>query len=176
LITESRQLLNHCLTEIRTLSHLLHPPLLDETGFASAAQWYVEGFARRSRVAVELHFTPLDRMPANVELVLFRVLQETLTNIHRHSGSSRAVVRLDFDGKQVTLEVRDFGHGIPSDRLARFQSSGTGVGVGLAGIRERVSELGGRMDIASSQDGTTVKVFVPTSGISGRPGRVAAAH
>ena len=175
LITESRQLLNHCLTEIRTLSHLLHPPLLDETGFASAAQWYVEGFARRSRVAVELHLAPLDRLPANVELVLFRVLQETLNNIHRHSGSNKAVVRLEFDGKQVALEVRDFGHGIPPDHLARFQSSGTGVGVGLAGIRERVSELAGKMDITSDPDGTTVKVFLPTPDKSAASGRFSAA-
>ena len=166
LIAESRQLLNHCLSETRTMSHLLHPPLLDETGFASAAQWYVEGFARRSGVEVELRLPPLERLPANIEIVLFRVLQETLNNIHRHSGSGKAEVRLDFDGKAVTLEVRDFGHGIQPERLERFRSSGTGVGVGLAGIRERVSELGGKMEIASDRKGTAVKVSVPAYGAS----------
>jgi two-component system sensor histidine kinase UhpB len=166
LIAESRQLLNHCLTETRTMSHLLHPPLLDETGFTSAAQWYVEGFARRSGVEVELRLPPLERLPANIEIMLFRVLQETLNNIHRHSGSGKAEVCLDFDGKTVTFEVRDFGHGIQPDRLERFRTSGTGVGVGLAGIRERVSELGGKMEITSDRNGTAVKVCVPAYGAS----------
>jgi two-component system sensor histidine kinase UhpB len=164
LVTESRELLERCLSEIRTLSHLLHPPLLDETGFASAAQWYVEGFARRSGIDVRLDIPPLERLAPNIELVLFRVLQETLNNIHRHSGSDRAEVVLDFDKQDVTLEVRDFGHGMQAERLERFRSSGTGVGVGLAGIRERVSELGGRLEITSGHDGTAVKVFVPAYG------------
>ncbi len=158
LVAESRQLLDHCLSETRTLSHLLHPPLLDETGFASAAQWYVEGFARRSGVDIQLRLPPLQRLPANVELMLFRVLQETLNNIHRHAESNKAEVSLDFDGRQVILEVRDFGQGIHPDRLERFRSSGTGVGVGLAGIRERVSELGGTMEISSGRGGTAVRV------------------
>jgi PAS domain S-box-containing protein len=163
LIAECRQLLNHSLSETRTLSHLLHPPLLDETGFTSAAQWYVEGFARRSGIAVEMDLPPLERLPANTEIMLFRVLQETLNNIHRHSGSTRAEVRLLFDAESVTLEIRDFGRGIQPERLERFRNSGTGVGVGLAGIRERVSELGGAMEIDSTAGGTTVSVTVPAS-------------
>jgi len=160
LIAESRQILDQCLGEIRTLSHLLHPPLLDETGFASAAQWYVEGFARRSGVAVDLRLPPLDRLPPNIEIMLFRVLQETLNNIHRHSGSEKAEVRLEYDGNEVILEVRDFGRGIQPERLERFRTSGTGVGVGLAGIRERVSELGGKVEISSDQGGTAIRVSV----------------
>lgn len=161
LIGESRQLINHSLSEIRTLSHLLHPPLLDETGLASAAQWYVEEFARRSGIAVEVDLPPLERLPANIEMTLFRVLQESLNNIHRHSQSTRAQVRIGCDAEQVTLEVRDFGHGMQADRLERFKNSGTGVGVGLAGIRERVAELGGDLDISSDSSGTTVRVSVP---------------
>lgn len=169
LVAESRQLLNHSLSEIRTLSHLLHPPLLDETGFASAAQWYVEGFARRSGIAVEVKLPPLERLPANIEIMLYRVLQETLNNIHRHSGSTRAEVRLFFDRDTVILEVRDFGQGIQSERLERFRNSGTGVGVGLAGIRERVSELGGDLEISSDQAGTIVRVSVPVPSAGARP-------
>lgn len=161
LVAESRQLLNHSLSEIRTLSHLLHPPLLDETGLASAAQWYVEGFAQRSGIAVEVDLPQLDRLPTNIEMMLFRVLQESLNNIHRHSESTRAQVRIRLEGERVILEVRDFGHGIQAERLERFRKSGTGVGVGLAGIRERVSELGGELQILSDPGGTLVKVSVP---------------
>jgi len=161
LVAESRQLLNHSLSEIRTLSHLLHPPLLDETGLASAAQWYVEEFARRSGIAVDVDLPPLERLPANIEMMLFRVLQESLNNIHRHSQSARAQVRIGFDAGRITLEVRDFGQGIQPERLERFRNSGTGVGVGLAGIRERVSELGGELEISSDDGGTNVKVSVP---------------
>jgi two-component system NarL family sensor kinase len=168
LVAESRQLLNHSLSEIRTLSHLLHPPLLDETGLASAAQWYVEGFARRSGIAVEVELPPLERLPANIEMTLFRVLQESLNNIHRHSESTRARVRLEYAAERVTLEVRDFGHGIQAERLERFRNSGTGVGVGLAGIRERVSELGGELEISSDEGGTTVKVSIPLSAAENR--------
>jgi PAS domain S-box-containing protein len=168
LVAECRQLLNHSLSETRTLSHLLHPPLLDETGFTSAAQWYVEGFARRSGIVVHMDLPPLERLPANTEIMLFRVLQETLNNIHRHSGSTRAEVRLLFDLESVTLEIRDFGHGIQPERLERFRNSGTGVGVGLAGIRERVSELGGTMEIESTAGGTKVSVTVPVPNAAGR--------
>lgn len=164
LVAESRQLLNHSLSEIRTLSHLLHPPLLDETGLASAAQWYVEGFARRSGIAVEVDLPPLDRLPTNIEMTLFRVLQESLNNIHRHSESTRAQVRIRLEGERVLLEVRDFGHGMQAERLERFRKSGTGVGVGLAGIRERISELGGELEISSDHGGTLVKVSVPIPG------------
>ncbi|HKS75909.1 MAG TPA: PAS domain S-box protein [Terriglobales bacterium] len=161
LLAESRQLLDQCLAEIRTLSHLLHPPLLDETGFASAAQWYVEGFARRSGVQVELRLPQIHRLPDNVEITLFRVLQETLNNIHRHSGSNKAEVSLELQGNNVILQVRDFGQGIQPERLERFRLSGTGVGVGLAGIRERVSELGGAMRITSGRGGTCIRIAVP---------------
>lgn len=175
LVSESRQLLDQCLSEIRTMSHLLHPPLLDETGFASAAQWYVEGFARRSGVQVDLRLPQIHRLPDNVEITLFRVLQETLNNIHRHSGSNKAEVSLELQGSNVILEVRDFGQGIQPERLERFRLSGTGVGVGLAGIRERVSELGGAMRINSSRGGTCIRISVPVHNQDALTSRTSAA-
>jgi two-component system, NarL family, sensor kinase len=145
-------------TETRTLSHLLHPPLLDEAGFASAARDYVEEFARRSGIEVGISLDLPDRLPSDTEILLFRVLQESLTNIHRHSGSSRAKIRVSIDGETVNLEIRDYGHGIPQEVLESFKTSGNGVGVGLAGIRERLREVDGKLDISSSSDGTILRV------------------
>ena len=106
------------MTETRTISHLLHPPLLDETGFASAARWYVEGFAKRSGIQTSLDMPEdLVRLPSSLELVLFRVLQESLTNVHRHSRSPRAEVSVKLSEDQVVLRVRDYGKGIPADVL-----------------------------------------------------------
>ena len=114
LLSEAIHLLDQSIAETRTISHLLHPPLLDEAGFSSAAKWYLDGFAQRSGIAVKADLpSDMGRLPKPVELGLFRVLQESLTNIHRHSGSSRAEVALKLFPGKVMLEVRDFGHGIP---------------------------------------------------------------
>lgn len=154
-------------TETRTLSHLLHPPLLDELGFASAARWLIDGFSQRSNIKVSLDIAPqLQRMPQEVELVLFRVLQESLTNIHRHSGSSTAAVGVDRRGSNVNLSVRDYGTGISSEILEHFKTTSAGLGVGLAGMRERVSELGGSMEIYSDLEGTRLNVSLPTTEIT----------
>src|SRR6185437_3549107 len=161
LLSESRDLVQRCLQETRTLSYLLHPPLLDEMGFASAAKWYVQGFAERSGIHVDLNAAQVQRLPSAIETALFRVLQEALTNIHRHSGAERARVRMQTDASAVHLEITDFGQGVAPEVLTRFRSQGAGGGVGLAGMRERVKELGGHMEIQSSETGTSIRVRIP---------------
>ena len=162
LYSEFSKLMEIGITETRTLSHLLHPPLLDELGFMSAAQWLVEGFSQRSSIQVVLELPPkLERMPQEIELTLFRVLQESLTNIHRHSGSKSARVRLEEQANSVTLTVQDYGLGMPLSILDNFIKSSAGLGVGLAGMRERVHELGGRFNLDSDGNGTVVCVTLP---------------
>jgi two-component system NarL family sensor kinase len=158
MFTECRQLLDQCMNETRTLSYLLHPPLLDEAGFASAATNYAEEFARRSKIEADILVDLPYRLSADTEILLFRVLEESLTNIHRHSGSGRAKIRAGIDGEAVYLEIRDYGHGISQEVLESFKTSGNGVGVGLAGIRERLREVDGQLDISSSTDGTILRV------------------
>jgi PAS domain S-box-containing protein len=157
-LSECRQLLDGCVNETRTLSHLLHPPLLDEVGFASAATNYVQEFARRSGIEIDISVELPNRLQADTEILLFRVLQESLTNIHRHSGSSRATIRAGIEGEEVSLEISDYGQGIPQEVLESFKTSGNGVGVGLAGIRERLREVDGKLDLSSSGDGTVLRV------------------
>jgi signal transduction histidine kinase len=154
--------LERAISDTRTLSHLLHPPLLDEAGLASAATWYVEGFGQRSGIRVSLDLpADLQRLPAAVETALFRILQESLTNVHRHSGSPAVEIRLAVEQSAVHLSIRDFGRGIPPKLLERFLTSGTNVGVGLSGIRERVKELGGKLQVESSSSGTLLKIEIP---------------
>src|SRR5579885_3565086 len=118
IISDVVQLADKALEEIRTMSYLLHPPLLDEVGFVCAAEWYIEGFAKRSGINVKAEIAnPHERLPRNVELALFRVLQESLTNVHRHSGASDASIHFQHAGDAVVLEIRDFGKGIPEERL-----------------------------------------------------------
>jgi len=160
ILSECHQLLGRCLHEARTLSHLLHPPLLDESGFASAATTYVEEFARRSGIETDISLDLPYRLPSEIEILLFRVLQESLTNIHRHSGSKRATIRAGAEKEIVTLEITDYGHGIPQEVLDNFKTTGNGVGVGLAGIRERLREVDGKLDLSSTTGGTTLRVNV----------------
>jgi signal transduction histidine kinase len=162
LIAECLKLLDQAMTETRTISHLLHPPLLDETGFESAARWYVEGFAKRSGIQTTLDMPEdLGRLPSSLELALFRVLQESLTNVHRHSTSKRADVSLRLSGDKVVLRVRDYGKGIPVDTLDRFRRHNAHGGVGLAGMRERIHELGGQLEMESDSRGTQVVATLP---------------
>lgn len=160
--SQSEELMERCVTEVRTLSYLLHPPMIDEVGLASAARWFVEGIGKRSGIQVTLN-APRDmaRLPAEVELVLFRILQEGLTNVHRHSGASSAEVRIRRESDRVILEVKDNGCGINQELLRRFDQTGAGMGVGLSGMRERVRELGGVMTVKSDGDGTTLQASVP---------------
>lgn len=162
LIPECIKLLDQAMTETRTISHLLHPPLLDEAGFASAAKWYVEGFSKRSGIQTSLEMADnLGRMSSSLELALFRVLQESLTNVHRHSKSRKAEVSLIASNRHVVLQVRDYGKGVPPDVLDRFRRKRAHGGVGLAGMRERINELGGRMDMHSDSHGTRVVATLP---------------
>jgi two-component system NarL family sensor kinase len=150
------------MSEVRTLSYLLHPPTMDAAGFASAARWYVEGYGQRSGLNVTLDVpADLERLPDAVELALFRVLQEALTNVHRHSGASAAEVLVRQDAEEVILEIKDNGNGIPEEVLRHFRATGAGTGVGIAGIRERVRELGGKLTLESNSSGTLVRVAIP---------------
>src|SRR5271156_171537 len=159
--TELNGLADQALREIRTTSYLLHPPLLDEAGFAAAAAWYVDGFNKRSPLQVRLELPEGIRLPGSVEIVLFRILQESLTNITKHAGSATVDVRLQVDQNVISLSVRDYGTGISAERLAKMNGSGSDVGVGIAGMRERLNELGGRLEIESDSTGTLLKASVP---------------
>jgi signal transduction histidine kinase len=160
---ETEQFLDQAVQETRTISYLLHPPLLDELGFVSAAEWYVDGFSKRSGIQVDLKIAAeVTRLPHSVELVLFRVLQESLSNVIRHAKANRAEVNVNVPrGGGVVLQVRDFGVGIPADMLEQFNRTGARVGVGLAGMRERVREQGGTFVVTSSTRGTSVTVTMP---------------
>lgn len=160
-LNESADLTDQLSKELRTISHLLHPPLLDEAGLPSAIRWYVEGFAQRSQVGVDLQLPDdMGRLPRDLETAIFRIVQECLTNIHRHSGSRIATIRITRDAERLTLQVRDSGKGMPVERRDGT-SAPLRPGVGLQGMRERVRQLGGRLDVSSGRRGTTVTAVFP---------------
>jgi signal transduction histidine kinase len=149
------QLVQQLSREIRTMSYLLHPPLLEETGLVEALRWYIQGLSQRSGLEISLNISEdFGRLSPEMELVIFRVVQESLTNVHRHSGSKIAMIRIDRDGEKVLLEVEDKGRGIPAEKLSELQSQGSGVGIG--GMRERARQFEGDLSIQSSASGTTV--------------------
>lgn len=159
---EAERLLEQCLSDIRNLSYLLHPPLLDDAGLLPAIKAYIEGFSARSGIAADLEVPSVfPNAPKGVEIALFRVLQESLTNVVRHSGAKRVEVVLQADDRTASLRVADFGRGIPANILGKFEADSSRSGVGLAGMRERVSELGGRFDIKSDERGTEVAIVLP---------------
>jgi two-component system, NarL family, sensor kinase len=159
-VEENALIIQQLLSEIRTMSYLLHPPLLDEMGLASALKEYVNGFAERSCVSVTLDLPEkLERLPQACELSLFRIVQECLTNVHRHSGSKTALVRLSRTEEQIELEVADQGRGMDPETQQNF-IAGKSTGVGLRGMRERVRQLGGFLEIESDA-GTTVRAVLP---------------
>lgn len=150
------------ISETRTLSCLLHPPLLDEVGFSSAARWCSDEFAKRSGIQVELELPDgIDRLPELVRITLFRILQESLTNVHRHSGSPSVEVRLKISNHEAVLTVKDFGRGVPAELIQCSQANGKQFGVGLSGMRERVNDIGGTFEIQSSGNGTLITVSIP---------------
>lgn len=160
--TESQRLLEQCLSDIRNLSYLLHPPLLDEAGLLPAIKAYVEGFSTRSGIEADLQVpATFPKAPKGVEIALFRVLQESLTNVVRHSRAKRVEILLQAHSGTASLKVIDFGRGIPAQILERFRADSSRSGVGLAGMRERVSELGGRFEIKSNKRGTEVVIVLP---------------
>lgn len=161
-LREGMDLAERTMTTIRTLSYLLHPPFLDEIGLLSALRWYVEGFSERSGIRVELDLPEtLARLPQDVETALFRVVQEALMNIHRHADSASASIHVRIDGGQLTLAVEDRGRGISPDVLTQLPAGGGAIGVGVVGMRERLHQLGGVLDIQSSEHGTVVRASVP---------------
>ncbi|MGH9781923.1 MAG: histidine kinase, partial [Candidatus Acidiferrales bacterium] len=164
-LEEATTIVEKCSTEIRTLSHLLHPPLLEELGLASAIEWYVEGFGSRSNVQVKLEMTRgLKRLGPSIELPLFRVLQECLTNIHRHSESKTATVKVEADEHGVSLEISDQGKGMALPPRDSKPGTGNRTGVGISGMRERLHDLGGSLKIQSTNQGTTVRAEIPLRG------------
>jgi signal transduction histidine kinase len=160
LLDDLNALADQALQEIRTTSHLLHPPLLDEAGFSSAAKWYVDGFSKRSGVKNKLEISTL-RLTRDAELILYRVLQESLSNVLRHSGSETVDIRLSSDDQNAVMSIRDLGRGIPAETLKSFNETGAGVGVGLASMKQRVGELGGQLRVKCNGKGTCVTATVP---------------
>jgi two-component system NarL family sensor kinase len=162
LVTDVADLADQAIEELRTMAYLLHPPLLDEVGFACAAEWYIEGFAKRSGVNLSMEIaTHPERMPRSMETALFRVLQESLTNVHRHSKAAHVTVCFRHQFEKVILEIRDDGCGIEAERLVRLRETSAETGVGLAGMRERMHELNGTLEMESEGRGTTIRAVVP---------------
>jgi len=160
-LSDATRLVRELSQELRTMSHLLHPPLLDETGLESALRWFVEGFAQRSGIEVNLELAPqLGRLSREMEIAIFRIVQESLANVHRHSASKTAQVRVGRDAQKVTLEICDQGRGLSANGGATV--SGPAVpGVGIQGMRERVRQLGGNFEIQSSRGSTVVRAAIP---------------
>ena len=166
-MAENAALLAQISSEIRTISHLLHPPLLDEIGLASGLRLYLEGFAERSHMRVDLELAnDFGRLSRDMETALFRIVQECMTNVHRHSKSATAAIRLTRSAVEVCLEVADAGKGISQEKILEIQSGKT-YGVGLRGMRERIRQLGGRLEIRSSCKGTIVAVQLPMEQLFG---------
>jgi signal transduction histidine kinase len=162
---ENGSFVREILQGIRTISHLLHPPLLDESGLPSALRWYVEEFGQRSGINVSLEFSPaFNRFSPEVETAVFRIVQECLGNIHRHSHSPSAEIRVVENGDCVSLEIRDAGRGIPAEKQKQIKL-GIRTGVGLRGMRERVTQIGGQLTIESDSSGTIIRATVPRSPI-----------
>ena len=164
LLAGAIEMLDDCIRETQTVVHLLHPPVLDLMGFIAAARQYVRGFSERSGIHVKLKVpSRLSRLPEVVEIGLFRVLQEALTNAYRHSGSSSIDIAVAHKDASVVLWVRDYGCGISTKQLKKLQQVDTSAGVGLARVRERVHDLGGQFEIRSGKAGTLVSVALPVS-------------
>ena len=159
MVADSASMVRQMSEDIRTMSYLLHPPLLDEMGLAPALKWYVEGFSERSKIAVDLECSNIGRLPLEVETAIFRIVQECLINVHRHSGSPTAAIQVTREDSYVHLEVRDNGSGITPELRDQMEFGGT-VGVGIRGMRERVSQLGGSLEIKSEGPGKGTRITV----------------
>ena len=161
-ILECVALAEESIKEVRTISYLLYPPMLEEMGLKTAIPWYLEGFGKRSGIKTKLEMPAESiRLPRDVEVAVFRVLQESLTNVHRHSQSPSAHVRMQIKDGAILLEIKDCGKGLPKDFLEETRDSSRTLGVGLRGMRERMRQLGGHLELSSSSLGTTVLARVP---------------
>ena len=162
LVADTAAMAEQTSREIRTISYLLHPPLLEEAGLLAAIGWLANGFTQRSGIKTEVDApSEFDRLPADIEVTIFRIVQETLTNVARHSGSKTAFIKLTRQPGEVVLEVRDEGTGIPPEKLEKVHGNVSALGVGVAGVWERVRQFGGALEINSNSRGTTVMVVVP---------------
>lgn len=170
-LTQCVSLAEDCIKEARTISYLLYPPMLEEVGLTSAIPWYLEGFSKRSNIRTTFEADPdVGRLELGSELALFRVLQESLTNIHRHSGSATAHVRLFKGDGRLVLEIKDRGKGIPPEFLKSVGEDWLGsLGVGLRGMHERMQQLDGTLEVSSDRSGTVVRASVPDKKNSTRP-------
>ncbi len=158
-VSDNETMVNQISDEIRTISHLLHPPLLDEVGLPSALRWYTDGFAQRSNIQTTLDIpAKFDRLSPDTEIAIFRAVQECLTNVHRHSGSATCSIKMVQEADWLRIEVTDSGCGIPEPKRSTLDSSG---GVGLRGMRERIRQLGGTFEIETNSKGTVIKVSLP---------------
>jgi signal transduction histidine kinase len=163
-LSECSELVDHCIVETRTISHLLHPPMLDELGLCAATSSFIEGFSRRSGLNVSLDLPPDSlRLPASVEIAMFRAVQESLTNIHRYARATSVKVALTTDASSVQLTISDNGRGMPPSLLQQIREGTANTGVGIAGIKERLRELNGVLHIESSGLGTTLVIVVPAA-------------
>ncbi len=163
-IKDAKDLVQNLTQEIRTTSYLLHPPMLEESGLSSALRWYTEGLAERSGLTIELNIPDnLERLAPELELTIFRLVQECLTNIHRHSGSKTAVIRIACEPEKIYAEVQDHGRGMSQERFAEVQSQGIGVGVGIRGMRERVRQSHGELIVDSNALGTKITAIFPAT-------------
>jgi signal transduction histidine kinase len=171
-IEEADGLVRHLTQELRTTSYLLHPPLLDESGVLSALTWYVQGLKERSGLGIELKSAKdIGRLPQEMELAIFRFVQEALTNVHRHSESKTALILIDREDDKITVEVRDNGKGISPERLSEIQTRGTGVGI--RGMRERLLRFNGELSIQSDASGTRVCASLLSKPVAPMQNRVA---
>jgi signal transduction histidine kinase len=157
--SENAALIQQMGKEIRTISHLLHPPLLDVAGLASALRWYVDGFSERSSIKVDMEIpTEFRRLSEQMEITIFRLVQECLTNIHRHSGSETASIAIRQEDNSIVVQIKDAGKGISLDKQLELSTGRTGVG--FRGIRERLRNFGGDLNIQSDSSGTTVTAIL----------------
>jgi signal transduction histidine kinase len=163
LIQGATAIVDEMTRQLRTMSYLLHPPLLDEAGLAPALKWYVEGFCHRSEIEVQLDMpADLERLPRDMELTIFRVVQESLTNVHRHSHSRTAEVKLKTDTDRVFLEIKDQGSGFsPSSRSGTKNERTVPYGIGIRGMKERVQQFGGELRVESDPSGTSLRALLP---------------
>jgi len=168
-VSESVRIADQAINEVRTMSYLLHPPMLDEAGLLLAIHWYVDGFVKRSNIKVDLELPEtLERLPRDLETTVFRILQEALTNVHRHAGSSTARVQLTLASGNLGLRIQDQGKGIPRNKIEGSQNVGTRIGVGIRGMRERVRQFGGELQITAGNPGTCVEAIFPLPRDQGR--------
>jgi len=161
---DASQLADTALSMVRNLSYLLHPPLLDEAGLRPALHWYVDGLAKRSGIRISLDLKPqlFPRLPKDIEVTAFRVIQESLTNVYRHSGSETARVEIEKQTDRVIIRVRDYGKGCPAE-LAGTRSAPR-LGVGISGMRERIRQFGGELVFARAEPGTLIEAIIPLFG------------